>query len=450
MNPSNEHQSRRFPNFEAAVQSRLLPIALLASILILFAALRVRAIWESTPALFPDSYGYLAISEFSLSNPELYTGSRGFTVPLLYKLASSQPQTILFLQVILGVIAWGLLALSTRKRISTTWLGYLSVVLILAFALGRQVLIWDTAILSESISMSLLALALAIAFHLTNSSTKVTLAAFFLVTMLFAFARDSNAWLLGIGSLPVLASATIRRYRPHALPVGLLLLTISIISIATSMLGQRGSLPLLNIYGQRILPRPDRVEYFAELGMPLSVPLEGTAGEWASTLASSQEPEIIKFTLWVRDEGLLTYARFLLTHPSVLFGEPLLNRDQLLAGGEYSFVLPDGFMSPPLWQRLTDITYTKDLTLFILWVGTIFILAVNIAGWKHSVKRLALPLLLLAISGPLAALVWHADAMEVERHATQVGIQFHLALWLILLLSMDLALTVNRSPTESL
>ena len=63
--------------------------------------LRVRAIWDSTPALFPDSYGYLGIAEFELSNPELYAGPRGFTVPLLYKLASSNPQSIVFLQVFL-------------------------------------------------------------------------------------------------------------------------------------------------------------------------------------------------------------------------------------------------------------------------------------------------------------------------------------------------------------
>jgi membrane protein implicated in regulation of membrane protease activity len=41
-----------------------------------------------------------------------------------------------------------------------------------------------------------------------------------------------------------------------------------------------------------------------------------------------------------------------------------------------------------------------------------------------------IPLLLILAAYPVMFVVWNWDAVEVERHATQIGIQVRLALWM--------------------
>lgn len=46
-------------------------------------------------------------------------------------------------------------------------------------------------------------------------------------------------------------------------------------------------------------------------------------------------------------------------------------------------------------------------------------------------------LTLLFLVYPVAVLTWHSDAMEVQRHAAQLAVQFQLGLWLLLLFAID-------------
>jgi hypothetical protein len=83
----------------------------------------------------------------------------------------------------------------------------------------------------------------------------------------------------------------------------------------------------------------------------------------------------------------------------------------LIAGGEYLIVLPPGYNVPPAWVLLTNITYPKDLTLFIIWVISVAGLAIIVTPWKTVVKKWALPLLLTLICAPAAIIIWNIELM---------------------------------------
>ena len=76
-------------------------------------------------------------------------------------------------------------------------------------------------------------------------------------------------------------------------------------------------------------------------------------------------------------------------------------------------------------------------------------MAVIVSPWKIALKKWAFPLLLLLICIPTAILIWNIELMEVERHALLIGVQFHLALWALILFSADLIAYKTR-PVEPL
>jgi hypothetical protein len=68
-----------------------------------------------------------------------------------------------------------------------------------------------------------------------------------------------------------------------------------------------------------------------------------------------------------------------------------------------------------------------------LWVSLLatgFILAANLRT-KESAYWIIVAFLLLSL--PQLYLIWHGDALDVERHAVVMNIQFHLGiLWLVI------------------
>jgi hypothetical protein len=49
----------------------------------------------------------------------------------------------------------------------------------------------------------------------------------------------------------------------------------------------------------------------------------------------------------------------------------------------------------------------------------------------------------LLLSIPHLYLVWHGDALDVDRHAVLANLQFHLGVWLLIILFVD-RVTTNR------
>jgi hypothetical protein len=63
--------------------------------------------------------------------------------------------------------------------------------------------------------------------------------------------------------------------------------------------------------------------------------------------------------------------------------------------------------------------------------------------WKRTAVLLV-PVMMIVLTYPLAAIVWHGDAAEVGRHALMVAIQLRLGLWMLLLFAADVVLGQAR------
>jgi hypothetical protein len=84
-------------------------------------------------------------------------GSRPFTVPLFYKVLPNNPWLIGAFQLMLSILSWGLLAAAVTLNIRTPVLQPSAFFLILLFSLSIPVILWDFTLLSESLSLSLMA-----------------------------------------------------------------------------------------------------------------------------------------------------------------------------------------------------------------------------------------------------------------------------------------------------
>src|SRR5581483_12286322 len=111
--------------------------------------------------LDPDSTEYLSNAALPLFSLDFWAGPRPFTVPLFYKMFGVTSATLLnalILQGFLSTTCWLFLAWQTARSLETDWLRPIAFVVILILGLTNAVLVWDSVILSESLSVSFLAL----------------------------------------------------------------------------------------------------------------------------------------------------------------------------------------------------------------------------------------------------------------------------------------------------
>lgn len=427
---------------------RIIRIVFCLLIFLVVAFFRIRAVQHVNPWQSPDTKGYIQQARGSIFSTDFFLGHRGFTIPLLYKIAGIQIDRIVWFQALASLLCGGALGFALLKSISNHWIGLAAFGLAMVFGMGREIIVWDAAILSESFSLSLLALTLAFALLLIAKWTKTRLAVLLVTALLWIFARDTNAFVLGMAAITILLIAFSREYRKRSLMVGIPLLAISVIALTITAVTGRFDQSLTTNFTQRILNSPAREAYFIEKGMPISRAVQNEAGRWDYRLLKSTDPDITRFREWMLKNGKYIYLQFLIAHPKILFGEPAVNRNQLIAGGEYLFILPAGFNTPPAWQQITDITYSKDLTLFIIWVLSTVGLAAIAAPRKKDLKKLLFPCLLILLCIPAAIVIWHSNIMEVERHALLIGVQFHLGLWLLFLFSADVLVTRKQPGSQ--
>jgi len=152
--------------------------------------------------LYPDSGDYLRIAQRAWGDPLFWIGVRPAGVPLLYRLVGAAPEAIGWLQLLASIAAWGVLAWAVLRAARTPLAGLLSFGVVLAFSLGLDILRWDRIVLSESLSLSLLALVLAAWLWLMEGWSWGKAATLLTVSALWMLARETNTYLgalLGVG-----------------------------------------------------------------------------------------------------------------------------------------------------------------------------------------------------------------------------------------------------------
>ena len=385
-----------------------------------------------------DPYDYLRQSQIPLSEREFFfphkappTGHqpinffpRPITVPLIYKLASSDPDVIVQIQKYIYCLSGWFLVSALLPFIGSNLVRCFVILAIYLLLSWWNVLGWSLLLLSESLTTSFLLCWIASFLFLLRERNWFTLAAHALIIVLFAFTRDPWPYLLLAFYLMLMLFSLLnaRHLIKTALAFSFLCLVLLAVSTRSAAIGQRRSLPLINTIVLRIIPNEQYSRWFAERGLPLvgrlTTEFRGTA--WSADRSAINrvaimriyqiyaDPEYRVLFQWCNSRGERTYVQFLLTHPSfaLLFNE---SADQLKRILVYNTSLPRAARG---YSGLAEHIFP----VFSLSSFLVLILSCVVLYTKQKREVLLVPVSLAVLFLINVLLVYNADALEVERH----------------------------------
>ena len=357
---------------------------------------------------------------------------RPWATPLLYAAVGREPRYEVWAQASVGAICWTLLGLSIAAWFRDRVVRIAVVAAVCLLGLSTSVTNWDTAVLSESLALSLTALLLAGWLALARRPSVGAAALLALATLPWLFVRQS---LLPTAALVVVAAAIAAvvtwrrggRWRPLA---GLAAVLLVLTGVAAASYGRNQEIVSTNItviVANRIAPAPDRLAWFVGEGMPVP---EG--GNWDPN-AMAQDPD---FGPWVRSEGRSTYARFLLSHPWYTltaplpemvtvrksYGDPVEPRVTMLSPADGY-----GIARPVIPEQAERLLFEPGAT------GTVLTALVAVLAWaairrRWADRRWAVPLATVAISLGSLVIGWHGATPELPRLAIVAAVALRIGL----------------------
>jgi hypothetical protein len=423
---------------------------MLAVVMLLFFAVYANLRWTNESPAFEkaketaDTPAYVRISGEDLLSRSLWAGSRPPMFPLIMKLYNADKIKAAAFQTAFSILAWGMLALSLAFSLK----GFLkpgAFVLILVLSLERHIAGWDVVMLTESLSVSLMALFLAAWLWLLRGWSWGKVVILILVAFPWAFTRDTNGWILLMIAGLILLAVLFFKAQKHYLSVALVFTAIFALSNLSAELGQRWVFPFQNVLAQRILTDQEALEFFEDCGMPVTPELLRLAGGFANAedRAFYRDPALESYRAWMHANGKSCYVRWLISRPLTSLREPWADFAWLLAFEDVTFFYPQRY-EPLLPWYVERVLYPQDALLW-LWLGTT--IATLVAIWKKAwnsnpawVVFIALCLLIY----PHVFLVWHGDVPGTHRHALTVSLQFVLGLWILGFLVLEAMLTRFR------
>lgn len=308
-------------------------------------------------ARFPDSLGYESFHLFGSID-------RFWPVPFLYSLVTSDTGRVV-LQVLIGAFAWSWCAL-VLSRHSTSPRAVLTAVLLLG--LSPQVVRYDLAILSESLGLSFMVLAVTATINMLRRRTPSSLGLWILAVSLCAHTRPVQLFILCVALvMPMLKFISSRGRKVSTSTV---VLAIVLLAGLVQLRGNSdtSALNFYTVLQERIITDNVRFEWFTANGMPEVDGMRSASGYDYSgnlpstvsdiiTLPSGQQPPALmriggaELATWVVDKGWTTYARFVVTHPKDSFSRLTSLTNETLSPPNDDFLpLENGAMIPRvLW-----------------------------------------------------------------------------------------------------
>lgn len=280
-----------------------------------------------------DTESYIDSSESTTSLNSAFTGRRLLTTNLLYKLidhdqncrlsATSSPDTgeeghrelqpcftaIVLIQNILSIIGWSLLAWTTAASIRFPIYKVMVSTIIIVFGITPQIAEWDSILSSESLSVSLLPIMLALAQLIfivysdenqygSNSKRNTLTVLLLIIFSVWLFIRDVHIYSIVITFVLLIPLFYIQRIRNRRAVLALVIFLggLFILGNHTSKISPRWQPSLEHVLDAYIFPFPARVEFLTKQGMPESKTDSG-------------------YNTWFNKKGLNSYGKFLITHP---------------------------------------------------------------------------------------------------------------------------------------
>ena len=405
-----------------------------------------------------DTPGYISSSEVNLLSWGAFTGRRLFTTNAVYQVL--RPQSgyqilvngsinttirriqksfvdIVFLQITLSALGWGLLALAFTSQIKNAILKILAALLILGFAFVPQIVDWDSLLTSESLTFSLFAfqftLLIVLAFRLSkipslNWRTGLLLLTWLITVFFWTFLRDTNLYGLLIDLVSILSLFIFQQFRKQLYILGgaVVLIGILILGWVSSGQSQRSLIALNEVYQVVVLPNPAVSSFMHSLGMP--------------------DPNSPQYATWFAKNAKSAYLKFLIAHPGYI--TTIYYRDTLKA---FADGMQPYFNTPEAPIRIslipTGMAFHPDNP------SPVFLDLILLAGlWILALKKRlpqAGPWVWLATWVFLFAsmnmfVVIFGDSYGLTRHALLATTVFRLFTWVFTITIIDLALLPNK------
>jgi hypothetical protein len=386
-----------------------------------------------------DTRSYVRISQESVFESRFFASSRPFIFPLILKLFGKDPERVVWAQGMFSILSWSLLAAAVAYSLQLFILKLVGFSLILLLSLYRYILGWDSVLLTESLSLSLLALFVASWLWLVQGWRWEKAVSVFVVGFLWTFCRDTNAWVVFLVGLFLLLLVAARLIDKRYLFLSAGFLILFFLSNRSADFGERWIFPFQNVVGRRILPDAQAVDFFIECGMPVSPELAQLTGQFASGLerAFYEDPALEDYRAWLYGNGKTCYMKWLLSKPLQSIRAPITEFNSLMTLEDIQPFLFSSKFSPVLPARLESILYLRQQPwlVFLIACGVLLVVAFRRAWKQNKTWWVAIALILLVF--PHYFIVWHGDVMGIFRHVLTVSVQFYLGLWLLALLVLD-------------
>ena len=409
-------------------------VAILVSI-----AIRGSAAWGETAQRYPDSIGYDTLKFFSPTD-------RPWPIPFIYSLAGSDSHRVVA-HVVIGAFAWGALAWVLATSVKWQRSAFVATLLL---GLTPQVIRYDVAILSESLSISFAVLAIASTLHRLRVRSPLATTWWVTSLTLCVMSRPTHLVIVVVCLVPVtwrfiatkgknLTSGTIGMFA---------LLLFSVFTIQQSQ-----HMSLLNLYtvvSSRVVSDDDRFNWFVERGMPVSDGMRTATGyDYAKDLPGEvasivqlpegqQPPSLmriggVELATWLQDNGWRTVVMYLVTHPSDTFSHATNLANSTLNAPNGDFLpLQNGPMIPwslaGTWQMWTLILFVS--------CGVTFV--------KRSTRQHAIVLLAMFSTALIVYVATvHTSGIEHVRHSSTVA-----AIIRVLGLAALMGILPKKSPSQ--
>ncbi len=419
-----------------AVRRSLSPGRLLfGSIGALYALFRVGS-FTNMPDRLTDTPSYESVAHRALWDWRFYAGQRGLTYPLFLKVFhSSEARTIA--QLIFSTAAWLLLAAVIASCVRVRWLRPIAFAVFLGFSLTTEVILWDELVISESVTFALSALLVAAWIMLVRSPRPRWAATVLVLTLLWAFARDTNAYVALV--IAALVALTLLRSEHRELKSALVagLCVIFVLDYVSADAGKRWLQPMIDVVDHRVLQDSSMERYFVAHGFDPS-------SNWP--LGS-----------WIRDRSRGVYGTYLLTHPGYTLIAPLHGRQQTLYSTPRNVVsLVDPSIAGyndnashrflPLPKQAERILFPRGVVL-VCALLLLVLAGAGLVAWRAGPGLVWLvPLGILLTTYPHFLVAWHQSGVEVDRHAVEAALLLRLGVFLLATMAVDRALS-NRAGT---
>lgn len=388
-----------------------------------------------------DTPSYEQVAHLALWDPGFWTGARGFTVPLFYKIFQSTESRIVA-QLVFSTIAWLVLAAAVASCVNSAALRPVAFAIVLAFSLTTEVILWDTLLFSESVTFALGALLIAAWLQLVRSPQWRWVATVLVLSLLWVFARDTNAYVVLVVGVIVALTLFRPEYRHFKLALAVGCCALFLLDYGSAQAGKRWVLPMTDVVDHRVLPNPSMRAFFVSRGLD----------------PNSNWPR----SSWMLDRSEGVYADYLLNHPGYALFQPFYGHQQALyssSSNSQSLLDPNvSIYNDNAGHRFLTLPARLERILFARGIGLVLaLLAIVLAGaaltwrWLGRSSSWLVPLGILATTYPHYVVVWGQSGVEVDRHAFEAAMLLRLAGLILAIFVLDRLIAVrgHRDTTTS-